>query len=202
MRRVVCLVAAMVGATACSLFDRSAATSNGGGLRSFYLTKAAVQGNRALDACGRGYHMASRFEILDVSVLDYDSSIGLTTDDSGSGPPSQAAAYDSPGPSGWVRTGGGSRFTDAAAGSGSAATNCAAWSTNSAQAYGTVAYLADRFSLDGGPLASVWNGGSQPCDRSYHVWCVENSAARGAGASSRVRHGNRRREESESELRR
>ena len=196
-----CLLVAMVGATACSLVDRSATDSTRGeGLRSFYLTKSSFQGNRALGACAPGYHMASRFEILDVSVLDYDSSIGLTTDDSGSGPPSQAATYDSPGPSGWVRTGGGSRFTDTTAGSGSAATNCAAWSTNSPQAYGTVAYLTDKFSVENSPMTGVWNGGSQPCDRSYHVWCVENYAARGVGASSLVRPGRRRRG-SEAELR-
>src|SRR5207245_10636606 len=68
------------------------------GRRRFYLTNESFQGNQAITACASGYHMASRFEILDVSVLQYDTGKGLTTDDSGAGPPSMAASYESPGP--------------------------------------------------------------------------------------------------------
>jgi hypothetical protein len=164
------LVSALVMAvvTGCSLPGHSGR----GSLRSFYLTKDSVQGNQAAGACARGYHMASRFEIWDVSLLDYDTSRGLTTDDSGAGPPSQAAQYGSVWPSGWVRTGGGSQYTDPAAAPGSAFTNCAAWSSNSGQAYGTVAYLTDKFPSAGS--AGVWNGGSEHCDIPHHVWCVSN----------------------------
>ena len=147
------------------------------GRRRFYLTKGSFQGNRALTACAPGYHMASRFEILDVSVLAYDTSKGLTTDDSGSGPPSTAASYESPGPFGWIRTGGASQFTNpsGAPGStaGSASLNCATWSSNSPQAYGTVAYLTDRFTAGND---SAWSGRPERCDVTSRVWCVQNAA--------------------------
>jgi hypothetical protein len=141
-------------------------------LGAFYLTKESVQGNRALGACARGFHMASRFEIWDVTSLTYDDSRGVTTEDSGSGPPSVTGRYGSESPSGWVRTGGGSQFSDSDAAAGAAFTNCAAWATNSAEAYGTVAFLTDRFPSPG--TAGMWSGGSEHCDVPHHVWCVTN----------------------------
>ena len=162
------------------------------GRRRFYLTKASFQGNRALTACAPGYHMASRFEILDVSVLDYDTSMGLTTDDSGSGPPSMAASYESPGPSGWVRTGGASQFTDPTGAAGPASTNCATWSSDSPQAYGTVAYLTDRFTSENNSAAAAWNGRPQRCDVAARVWCVESAATRAALPSARGHRGHQR----------
>lgn len=153
-----------------------------GGLdaRRFYLTKDAVQGNQVLGACARGYHVASRFELLDVSFLRYDPNVGLTSADSGMGPPSRAAAYGSEDPSGWVRTGGSSRYTDADGAPGSAFANCAVWSTSSPEAYGTVAYLTERFTAGDGAPAAVWNGHSERCSVPHHVWCIEDSAGAGA----------------------
>ena len=200
MRTMALLALMVTGTAACTMVGRSAGRSvQGKGARSFYLTKETVQGNRALDACARGYHMASRFEIADVTVLTYDSTIGLTTDDSGSGPPSEAAPYGSPGPSGWVRTGGASRFTDSARAAGAAFTNCAAWSTNSPEAYGTVAYLTDRFTLESGSTAPLWNGGSERCDGAYHVWCIGDPADTGITPPPEGRHRHRRGGGSESE---
>src|SRR5438128_6388443 len=125
MRTLVVLVgAAALGAAGSAVLHRSGP----GAGRRFYLTVETFPGNKVLDACARGYHMASRFELLDVAMLRYDSGVGFTTDDAGSGPPSHAAAYGSQDPSGWVRTGGSSRFTDTADRQGSALTNCAAWS--------------------------------------------------------------------------
>jgi len=191
----------VIGTAGCALVNRGATNAvQGKGLRSFYLTQATFQGNRALDACARGYHMASRFEILDVSMLYYDSSIGLTADDSGSGPPSAAAAYGSSGPTGWVRTGGTSRFTDATGGRGSASTNCAAWSSNSPEAYGTVAYLADRFTSEDNSSVPLWNGGSQRCDIPQHVWCIEDYAAKEMILPNPMRHRRWRREGASSKL--
>jgi hypothetical protein len=161
-----CLAFVLAAAGGCSL-ARSPGIS-GSGARRFYLTKAAVQGNQALTACARGFHMASRFELADPSLLAYDTVLGFTTDDSGAGPPSAAAVYDATGPSGWVRTGGGSQYTDAGGAPGSAFTNCAAWATRSPDAFGTVAFLTDRF---GGPL---WDGGSRRCNETLRVWCVED----------------------------
>jgi hypothetical protein len=64
--------------------------------RKFYLTQDGYDGSQALSACAQGYHMASLWEILDPSNLSYDTSLGATVADSGSGPPNG---------SGWIRTG-------------------------------------------------------------------------------------------------
>ncbi len=166
---------ALAGAAACALMQSTAGRPGG---RRFYLTKESYRGNQVLGACARGYHTASRFEIWDTSALSYDSTVGLTTDDSGSGPPSEAASMAPPGPAGWVRTGGGSAIADSTGpSSGSAFANCAAWSTSSSQAFGTVAYLTDRFAGSN----DVWDGGSRGCDTAHHVWCVED-ADRDAGS--------------------
>jgi len=178
----VCVLVAWTAACMPS-FNRAAMD----GRRRFYLTKASVQGNRALTACASGYHMASRFEILDVSLLEYDTGKGLTTDDSGSGPPSTAASYESPGPFGWVRTGGTSQFTNPTGATGSASMNCATWSSSSPQAYGTVAYLSDRFSTESNAAAPTWNGRPERCDVAVRVWCVESAATREAGPPGRRR---------------
>jgi hypothetical protein len=161
-----CLFLVLAAAGGCSL-ARSPGIA-GGGARRFYLTRGTVPGNKAPGACAPRFHMGSRFELTDPSLLAYDTALGVTTDDSGAGPTSAAAVYDTPGPSGWVRTGGGSQYSDAAGAPGSAFTNCAAWSTGSHDAFGTVAFLTDRF---GAPL---WDGGSRRCDAPFHVWCVED----------------------------
>jgi len=196
------LIGMMTGAAACTLAHRSARNPvPGGGLRRFYLTKAAFQGNKALTACGAGYHMASRFEIWDVTVLDYDDENGLTTEDSGSGPPSEAASYQRPGAVGWVRTGGDSQFTDAKRVPGAAFTNCATWASNSHEAYGTVAYLTARFTVENTAASPVWSGGSEPCDTPYRVWCVEDAPPRQVIAPGPTTHRRRRFGGPESELR-
>jgi hypothetical protein len=161
-----------------------------GGLRRFYLTKTTFQGNAAMTACGAGYHMASRFEILDVGVLDYDAGTGLTTDDSGSGPPSRPSRGEPIGPAGWVRTGRPSRFTEASP-AGSASTNCGAWSSSSHEAYGTIAYLVDRFGDERGAAVGPWGGEAQSCDQQFHVWCVGNGAPREPASSDEESHHHR-----------
>jgi hypothetical protein len=135
------------------------------------LTRSTVPGNKPLDACARGYHMASRFELLDPSLFDYDSGLGVTADDAGPGPPG-AAGGDSAAVSGWMRTGGASRYSNSAGTATAADTNCATWSSNSPQAFGTVAHLASGFA------AAVWEGAAQRCDEPSHVWCVQDPAAR------------------------
>jgi hypothetical protein len=66
------------------------------GPRKFYLTQDKFNGSEALTACAEGYHMASLWDIFDISNLNYDTTLGLTYDDSGSAPPSD---------NGWIRTG-------------------------------------------------------------------------------------------------
>jgi hypothetical protein len=67
------------------------------GLRKYYLTQTTHTGGQSLSACAEGYHMASLWEILDPSNLSYDTSLGFTLADSGSGPPASSL--------GWIRTG-------------------------------------------------------------------------------------------------
>jgi len=180
------LLVAVAGMTGCPAHaDRSGGDP---GARRFYLTKAMFQGNKVLDACARGYHTASRFEILDVSLLRYDSELGVTSDDSGTGPPGHASAYGAEDPTGWIRTGGSSRFTDTG-GAGSALTNCSAWTTTSPDAYGTVAYLGDRFTSDGASPAPLWNGGPERCSVAHHVWCIEDFPAAAGAAEPERPHG-------------
>jgi hypothetical protein len=142
--------------------------------RRFYLTKDTFQGNQVLGACARGYHAASRFELLDVSSLRYDPTLGFTSSDAGMGPPGHAAAYGAEDPTGWVRTGGSSRYTDTGGAPGFAVANCSVWSSNSPEAFGTLAYLGDRFTTDDGAPAPVWNGRSERCNVPHHVWCIED----------------------------
>jgi hypothetical protein len=129
-------------------------------LRKFYLTRDAFTGARALTACANGYHMASLWEILDVTNLKYDANRGLIQDDSGSGPPTVL---------GWIRTGAGSTGNTGAPGFD----NCLAWTSDSASDNGTAA----------GPKL-FWNappGSTDPwisftfiCKSPQPVWCVQD----------------------------
>lgn len=181
------MIPVAIGVAGCSLTGGMRGSSTA--LRRFYLTKATSQGNAAMTACASGYHMASRFELFDVGVLEYDAGLGLTADDSGSGPPSRPAHGESIGAAGWVRTGRPSRFTEPGAASGSASTNCGAWSSSSHDAHGTIAYLVDRFDDAAGAAGGAWSGEAQSCDIQYHVWCVENfGVSRSASSEPEERH--------------
>ena len=65
--------------------------------RKYYLAPVGVGGNGALTACATGYHMASLWEIIDPSKLEYTTDLGDARTDSGSGPATFVG--------GWVRTG-------------------------------------------------------------------------------------------------
>lgn len=52
------------------------------GPRQFYLTRSSVQGNQVLTSCAAGFHMASRFEIANLSGVVYDSKRGASSADS------------------------------------------------------------------------------------------------------------------------
>jgi len=53
------------------------------GNKLFYLTTTTHDGDSALTACGPGFHMASLWEIHDPSDVEYDTTRGLTSADSG-----------------------------------------------------------------------------------------------------------------------
>ena len=128
------------------------------GDRKFYLTKDSFTGSQALTACAKGFHMASLWEILNVSTLLYKPKRGLTQDDSGSGPPAYA--------NGWIRTGY-FAFADSSVGSG----NCNAWTSGDSGDYGTFVWLSPAWE-DGSLTVSPWKGAVSSCDTTLPVWCV------------------------------
>jgi len=96
-------------------------------MRQYYLTKTGSDGAHALTLCASGYHMASMWEIVDPSNLKYNTTLGLTTADSGQGP---AISW------GRVRTG---FFANTSTTTGYA--NCNAWTSATGGEYGTAAQL-------------------------------------------------------------
>jgi hypothetical protein len=133
-----------------------------GSSRRFYVTNNYRFGNQALAACTAGFHMASLWEILDVSNLRYagDVPAAAIRDDCGSGPPS--------GMVGWVRTG-----YDSSGSSTVGTGNCENWTTASVDAHGTAARLANTWETPPDPVG-LWSVESYSCDINVRVWCVED----------------------------
>ena len=138
------------------------------GARKFYLTQGQYDGSQTLSACADGYHMASLWEILDPSNLSYDTNLGVTLADSGSGPPTV-------GP-GWIRTGFlASAGITAADGSVQAGTaNCQAWTSASSEAHGTYVYLPPYAAITDATVISPWVADTTKCNTDYRVWCVQD----------------------------
>ena len=130
--------------------------------RSFYLTRTGHDGNEVLMACAVGYHMASMWEIVDPSNLNYNTELGLTQDDSGSGPPSGESAL------GWVRTGGISFSGVGIAGK----SNCNNWTTDADGDWGTIAWLSDNWLS----APTTWPFRYYPGEwiSAHRVWCVQD----------------------------
>ena len=126
--------------------------------RRYYLTSSTTNGAGALTACATGYHMASLWEILDTTNLEYNSTLGWTNDDSGSGPPT--------GYPGWVRTGyaGGSSITPGVG-------NCYAWTSSSSSYSGTSVQLPTVWTVAADQTAP-WDADYWSCNTSLWVWCV------------------------------
>jgi hypothetical protein len=139
--------------------DRSEAGSSGG--RRFYLTKDTFTGAQALTACGKGYHMASLYEIFEVSNLRYNTILGLTVDDSGSGPPTSDF--------GWIRTG-----QSSSASSMPGVGNCFVWSSDLSTAEGTAVQLRFNFDFQSDDVVNPWRSVASPCHGGIRVWCLQN----------------------------
>jgi hypothetical protein len=137
------------------------------GTRQFYLTKTKThKGNEALSACAMGYHMASLWEIHDPTNLRYNTDLGFTFDDSGSGPPTGSSQ-------GWIRTGsttGVSPFTGTA--------NCNAWTSADATNFGTVISLTNAWTIPSTASFTTavgpWIAGAASCGAVESVWCVQD----------------------------
>jgi hypothetical protein len=128
--------------------------------RHFYLTDSSYYADQALTACSAGYHMASLWEILDVSNLtyDYDHPAAHTKDDSGFGPPSNWY--------GWVRTGY-SSSSSSTTGTG----NCNNWTSRLNTAYGVSVRLSNAWETAPGDI-STWDATSFTCVVVSPVWCI------------------------------
>jgi hypothetical protein len=127
------------------------------GAREYYLTASTYSSTSATTACDSGYHMASLWEILNPSGLEYNTTLGTTRADSGSGPPSFL---------GWARTGYSSN-NDGSAGQA----NCSAWSTTAGN--GTAVRLPQIWDTDLEDM-HVWQVQLTACTSVARVWCIED----------------------------
>lgn len=130
--------------------------------RGFYLTKDNYTTVQAPTACAKGYHMASMWELLDVTTLiyHYKHPYAYTKADSGYGPPS--SWY------GWVRTGFDSNAS-ATAGTG----NCNNWTSTSNTDHTVAVRLTGSWKTAQGALGP-WEATSFTCGTSGPVWCVSD----------------------------
>jgi hypothetical protein len=130
--------------------------------RHVYLTVDNYLPAYARSACTSGYHMASLWEIMDVSnlIYDYAQPYAATQDDSGHGLPTYLA--------GWVRTGYSSSSTNVA-GTG----NCNSWTSSNAADYGTAAYLSRQWETVYSQ-ADLWILPVYPCNVAGQVWCARD----------------------------
>ena len=141
----------------------------GARFRRFYMTKSTGGlGNQALTACSAGFHMASTWELLELSTLTYDTELGQLQADSGSGPPTTtnlgSAGFA------WIRTG----APASAAGSNTPGfDNCRAWTSASSGDQGTAAALVRT---GANPTSPTWPWAlvTIPCNQGLFVWCVED----------------------------
>jgi len=131
-------------------------------LRSFYLTDNNYPADEALSVCTDGYHMASLWELLDVSGLAYayDHPDAHTKSDSGQGPPSHWY--------GRVRTGWSSSGADAA-GIG----NCRSWTSTESGDRGAIARLTYDWTA-AGTAVGPWETDAFTCGSVAPVWCVQD----------------------------
>ncbi len=131
--------------------------------KSFYLTSTNYYGNQPKTACSAGYHMASLWEIYDVSNLAYayDHPAAYTKGDSSFGPPS--SWY------GWIRTG----FNSHSATNTAGFANCNAWSSSESGDYGSVIRLASEWVTSPGEIGT-WDAWTWNCNGSAPVWCIQD----------------------------
>jgi hypothetical protein len=132
-------------------------------IRGFYLSKNVVDGASATTACVSGYHMASIWEIHEPSNLRYDTTLGQTTDDSGSGAPFG---------SGWVRTG---FLSNGGSAQPAGFVNCNAWTSNASSDNGSqIGLFVNWDELTTMVAIAPWVGSAQSCNQTAPVWCVQD----------------------------
>jgi hypothetical protein len=153
------------GAEASSPQASQASVASSTGMRKFYLSYYGHQGNLDVDTvCALGYHMASLWEIVDLSNLKYAtdlvaSGVAESRDDAGHGPPTFLI--------GWVHTG----YDNSHTGSAGQA-NCDGWSSSDENHYGTAAALPRDWAL--GADIGAWEFDVEACNIYAKVWCIED----------------------------
>jgi hypothetical protein len=150
-------LAALAAALGLAAFASAPAAA---GAKKYFLTIDGFAGNAALGACGKGYHMATLWEIYDVTQLKYDAKRGQLRADSGSGPPAELG--------GWVRTGGAESAADNVG-----VANCFGWISNVAEDYGSAVELDGNWEAPA-TNASPWAPFTATCDSTLPVWCKQN----------------------------
>lgn len=128
--------------------------------RHFYITNTNVNGSQAAAACAEGYHMASLWEIHQVSGLIYANThpAAKLRADNGSGPTA--------GWWGWARTGYDSSVTNTAG-----RANCGNWTSATSGEYGTLVRLPDNWTASA-TVISPWEAQTWSCSGTAPVWCV------------------------------
>jgi hypothetical protein len=129
--------------------------------RHYYLTKSAFTGAQTLNKCVAGYHFASFAELSDLSALNYNSTLGATAPDAGSGPPSYLLGV------GWVRSG----YSPTTGTNNNAPTNCNLWTSNSSSDSGEAAEPIPFFTAY---ASQVIVFRQVTCNNAFPVWCVQN----------------------------
>ena len=139
------------------------AVSASAGGKKYFLTIEELPTTQVPDACGKGYHVASLFEIFHFTSLRYETKRGLTREASGKGPPANIF--------GWIQTGG-----DDVGGLGPSTAglvNCGGFSSIQAMEFGTVVALSSDW--NGEPTAvSPWIASAISCSTSRRVWCKQD----------------------------
>jgi hypothetical protein len=130
--------------------------------RHFYVSMTNVSGDDAINSCADGYHLASVWEILDVTDLVYasDHAAAKLLTDQGSGP---AAGWW-----GWARTGGAASVANVAG-----RANCNAWASSTSGEYGTLVRLNPDWT-DSATTISSWEAQTWSCAGTAPVWCVSD----------------------------
>ncbi len=153
-------------------FSNAAATKSTAPARGFYLTNDRFQGDLLAPGkpavCAAGYHMASIWEIHEPSNLRYDTALGVTTEDSGAGPPAGLA--------GWARSG-------AYNGDNPIIQNCNNWTSADPATLGPGVQLpkvwVDVLGVNsvGFPymdFIAPWTPFFRECSLARRVWCVQD----------------------------
>ena len=128
--------------------------------KKYFLTPEAFAMGDVRDACGKGYHVASLWEIFDFTALQYDTKRGHALMTGSGGPPSDIY--------GWIET----------AGDDSASTvvgfgNCLGFTSSDAGDYGTVVRFPTNWAATP-TVISPWDGGTSTCNVPRNVWCKQD----------------------------